>query len=219
MTRRVKLTNDRILRAAVTLVEEGGLDALSMRNLAELLGAGTMSLYNHVASKEEILDGILELAAGEIHAPRSGTDWRQSMRQRAISMREMILRHPWAGRLLESRTQLGPRRLRLLDASLGCLRHGGFSVEGAARALLLVDCYIYGFTLQEVAGRFASASPAEAAEALRPQAEASALPHLTELVLHLTSGASGDAFRSLPLEFETGLDLILEAMERLRRAD
>ena len=218
MIRRGKLSPERILRAAINLVEEGGLDALSMRNLGELLGAGTMSLYNHVAGKDEILDGIVDLVAREIHVPKPGVDWRVSMRQRAISTREMILRHPWAARLIESRTKLGPARLQLLDASLGSLRQNGFSIEAAARALLLMDSYIYGFTMQESSGGFDTSGPAGVAESLRPSVEVSAHPHLTELLVHITSGASGAAFTSLPLEFELGLDLTLDAMEKLRVA-
>jgi AcrR family transcriptional regulator len=216
---RGRLNKERILRAAINLVDEGGLDALSMRNLGELLGAGTMSLYNHVASKDEILDGIIDLVAREIHVPKPGADWRASMRQRAISTREVILRHPWAARLIESQTNLGLTRLLLLDATLGSLRRAGFGVEAAARALLLMDSYIYGFTLQETSWRFDTSSAVGAAETLRSQVAAPSFPHLNELLVHVTSEAGRGSFASLPLEFEVGFDLILDAMERLVRPE
>ncbi len=215
MSPRAKLSTERILRAAINLVDEGGLESLSMRNLAEALGAGTMSLYSYVDGKEGLLDGIVDLVAREIHVPKPAVDWRISMRQYAVSTREMILRHSWAGRLIESRTNLGPVRLRVVDGALGSLRQGGFSIEAAARALLLMDSYIYGFTMQETSWQLDTSSPAANAEALSPQVDESSFPHLTELLVHVTSGSSGDAFTSLPLEFEVGLELTLDAMEKL----
>jgi hypothetical protein len=154
----------------------------------------------------------VDLVAREIHVPKLGTDWRVAMRQRAISMREVVLRHPWAARLIESRKTLGFARLRLLDATLGSLTGAGFSIEDAARAVLLMDSYIYGFTLQETSWQFDTSSPASAAaETLGP--DVTSFPHLIALMTHITSEPGRDSFASLPLEFEVGFDLILDAIK------
>lgn len=205
------LTKERILRAAIHLVDEGGIEQLSMRNLGELLGVGTMSLYNHVANKEEVLDGIIEQVAREIHVPTPGIDWRMSMRQRAISMRELILRHPWASRLIESQNNLGPTRLQSVEAVLGSLRRAGFSIQGAARALLLMDSYIYGFTLQETCWSHGdAASQTTEADGTEP-----AYPHLSEAAAHFAGGGAGGSSAVLAREFELGFELILDAMTEL----
>lgn len=209
---------DRILRAAIYLVDESGIESLSMRNLSELLGVATMSLYNHVASKEQLLDGMIDLVAREVLVPTPGVDWRSSMRQRAISTREVILRHPWAARLIESQTNLGPGRLLSMDATLGSLRRAGFSVEAAARALLLMDSYIYGFILQETSWRFDTSSPEATAAEISPQVAPLAFPHLAELLEYVMSDA-GDSRMKLPLEFEFGFELILDAVTKLIDAD
>jgi hypothetical protein len=144
--------------------------------------------------------------------PTPGADWRASLRQRAISMREVILRHPWAARLIESQSNLGPIRLHSLDATLGSLRRAGFSVEAAARALLLMDSYIYGFTLQETNWTFDTPTPVESEETAGPQMIAQEFPHLSEAHAHFTSDPARGSREALALEFELGFDLILEVM-------
>ena len=144
------LTRDRILRAAVRLADRRGIEALSMRALGRQLGREAMSLYNHVAGKDDLLDGIVEMVIGEIPLPGQDTDWREAMRSRASRAREVFSRHPWAPRLIDSRLSGGPQRLRYFEAVLGTLRRAGFGVELAARAFSLIDSYLYGFGRQSL---------------------------------------------------------------------
>src|SRR5207249_1649867 len=120
----------RILRAAVALADRSGIEALTMRSLGQELGVEAMSLYNHVANKDHVLDGIVDVVVGEIEVPGPGAGWRTAMRQRAISAHEVLVRHPWAAMLVTSRLVLGPEMMRYVDATLGRLREGGFTVEG-----------------------------------------------------------------------------------------
>src|SRR5712692_7708775 len=147
--RRVRLTRERVLRAAVGSADEGGIEALTMQNIGRRVGAEAMSLYRHVRNKEDILDGSVDIVFSEIDLPSSGTDWKTAMRQRAISAREVLLRHPWAIGLMESRTTPGPANLRHHDSVLGVLREAGFSSGMATHAYNLLDSYIYGFALQQ----------------------------------------------------------------------
>ena len=146
--RRTPLSRGQVLQAAVTLADENGIGALSMRKLGQVLGVEAMSLYNHVASKGDLLDGMIDVVFSEVGLP-AGDGWKAAMRQRAISVREVLGRHRWAIGLMESRSSPGPATLRHHDAVLGCLRGAGFSVELTAHAYSLLDSYIYGFALQE----------------------------------------------------------------------
>jgi AcrR family transcriptional regulator len=210
---RVPLSRERVLRAAVTRADERGLKSLTMRSLGEAVGVEAMSLYNHVANKDDLLDGMVDLVFSEIQLPTSGGDWKTAMRQRAISAREALARHPWALGLMESRTSPGPAALRHHDAVLGCLRNGGFPVELAAHAFSALDSYIYGFVLQEANLPFDTAEEtAEVAQMILQQLPADQYPHLTELTIEhvLQPGYDyGD-------EFEYGLDLILDGLDRAR---
>jgi AcrR family transcriptional regulator len=210
---RVPLSRERVLRTAVTLADERGLRSLTMRGLGQAVGVEAMSLYNHVASKDDLLDGMVDFVFGEIQLPTPGGDWKTAMRQRAISAREALSRHPWAIGLMESRTAPGPATLRHHDAVLGCLRNGGFSVALAAHAFSALDSYIYGFTLQETNLPFDTAEETEElARTILQQLPADQYPYLTELTLEhvLQPGYDyGD-------EFEYGLDLILDGLDRAR---
>ena len=146
---RPPLTRERVFQAAVDLADRDGLGALTMRRLGAELGVEAMSLYKHVANKEEILDGIVEVVVGEIETPREGADWKEAMRRRAISAREVLGRHSWAIGLLEARGSTGPKALRYLDAILGNLRSAGFSIENAVHAFWLLDSFVYGQVIQE----------------------------------------------------------------------
>ena len=210
-TGRPPLSRDRVLRAAVALADESGIEALSMRKLGEALGVEAMSLYNHVANKSELLDGMVDAVFGEIDLPSVDAEWTTAMRQRAISARAALRRHRWAIGLMESRRSPGPATLRHHDAVLGCLRRAGFSIELTAHAYALLDSYIYGFALQEASLPFEG--PEETAEVAREilaQFSLDAYPYLTELAVEhvLKPGYDyGD-------EFEIGLDLILDGLER-----
>src|SRR3954465_7138723 len=121
------ISRDRVLKAAVGLADEIGIESLSMRKLGQALGVEAMSLYNHVANKDDLLDGMVDVVFGEIGLPSSATDWKTAMRQRALSAREVLARHSWAIGLMESRSRPGPATLRHHDAVLGCLRGASFS--------------------------------------------------------------------------------------------
>jgi AcrR family transcriptional regulator len=208
--RRPPLTRDRVLQAAVALADKNGLASLSMRKLAALLGVEAMSLYNHVGSKDDLLDGMIDLVFAEIGLPPADTGWKAAMRQRATSARAVLRRHPWATPLMESRTHPGTATLRHHDAVLATLRRSGFSIPMAAHAYSLLDSYIYGFALEEAALPFGPQTVAGAVEAFLTQFPAEEYPHLTELAAKhvLQPGYDyGD-------EFDFGLELILEGLER-----
>lgn len=149
--RRPRLNRERVLRAAIEVADRGGIASLTMRSLAEALGAKPMSVYHYVATKDEILDGIVDLVFTDIDLPSVGGEWRAEIHRRAVSAREVLRKHPWAIGLLETRTTPGPATLRHHDAVLGTLLHGGFSLAMTAHAYALIDSYTYGFALQEAA--------------------------------------------------------------------
>jgi len=209
--RRAPLSRDQVLQAAVALADEGGVGALSMRKLGQVLGVEAMSLYNHVAGKADLLDGMIDVVFSEIGLPPAVGGWKSAMRARALSARAVLGRHRWALGLMESRKTPGPATLRHHDAVLGCLRGAGFSVELTAHAYSLLDSYIYGFALQEASLPFGT--PEETAQVTREiagQMPADEYPHLAELATaHVLQ--PGYQYGS---EFEIGLDLILDALER-----
>ena len=210
---RSRLTRERVLHAAIDLADIGGVAALSMRKLGLELGVEAMSLYNHVANKSDILDGMIDLVFGEIGLPPQETDWKTAMRQRAISAREVLARHPWAIGLMESRSTPGPATLRHHDAVIGCLREAGFSIALAAHAYSVLDSYIYGFALQQANLPFATSEEVvEVAESISRQFPADAYPHLTELTIEHILRPGYDYAD----EFEFGLVLILDGLERVR---
>ena len=210
---RTRLSRERVVRAAVTLADEVGIDSLSMRRLGEALGVEAMSLYNHVANKSQLLDGMVDLVFSEIDTPtEADRDWRSAMRRRAISAREVLSRHPWAIGLMESRTTPGSATLRHHDAVIGSLRRGGFSVAMAAHAFSVLDSYIYGFALQEANLPFDTGeATAELAQAILAQA-ADEYPHLTELTVEHVLQPGYDYGH----EYAFGLELILTGLERAR---
>jgi AcrR family transcriptional regulator len=213
--KRVPLNRERLLGAAIALSDSAGLAALTMRSLAKELDVKPMSLYHHVANKEEILDGMIDDVFGEIGLPAADVDWRSAMRERAISARRVLARHPWATPLMESRTNPGHATMRHHDAVIGTLRRAGFSIEMTAHAYSLLDSYIYGFALEEAGLPFDTETAPEMAEAMLAQFPVDEFPHLAELTIEhvLQPGYDyGD-------EFEFGLELILDGLDRILRAD
>jgi len=211
---RTPLSRDRVLHTAVAIADAGGLGSLTIRSLAGDLGVKPMSVYHHVANKEAILDGIVDLVFAEIELPPGAGAWRAEMHARASSARTVLRRHPWAIALMESRANPGPATLRHHDAVLGSLRAGGLSVELAGHAYALIDSYVYGFALQEAGLPFSSDSGAEVAEMAEPmmsQFPEGAYPHLVELVTDYVL-QPGYAFGN---EFDFGLTLILDGLDRL----
>lgn len=208
---RTPLNRERVLRAALALADANGIESLTMRKLGEAVGVEAMSLYNHVPSKADLLDGLVDQVFGEIELPASGNNWKAAMRQRAIEVRAVMSRHRWAIGLMESRTSPGPATLRHHDAVLGCLRHAGFPVELAAHAYSALDSYIYGFALQEATLPFNTGSEtSELAQAILAPFPAAEYPHLAELTFEHVLKPGYD----YGSEYEFGLDLILDGLDR-----
>jgi AcrR family transcriptional regulator len=208
---RTALSRERVLRGAVAIADGSGIGALTMRSLAQELGVKPMSLYYYVTSKDEILDGIVDLVFGEIELPSPDGDWRIEMRRRAISARSVLRRHPWAIGLMESRASPGPATLHHHDATIGTLRAAGFSVHMTAHAYALLDSYVYGFALQEAALPFTGPETvAEVAQPIARQLSADLYPHFAEMVTELILQPGYDFGN----EFEFGLGVILDALAR-----
>ena len=212
---RIPLSRDRIVRTAAAFADEHGIEALSMRKLGQAAGVEAMSLYNHVAGKEDLLDGMIDLVFSEIDLPSAGEGWKSAMRRRALSIRAVLLRHRWAVGLMESRTSPGAATLRHHDAVLGCLRGAGFSLDLAAHAYAALDSYSYGFALQERGLPFDT--PAEAAalaQVMVAQFPADTYPHLAEF----TFGHVLQPGYDFGGEYEYGLSLILDGLEKAHAA-
>ena len=214
--RRVPLTRDRVLRAAMALADEGGLETLTMRKLGDELGVGPMALYRHVANKDDMVDGIVDLVFGEIDLPPIGADWKVTMRDRAISVREALSRHRWAVTLMESRANPGPANLRHHDAVIGSLRAAGFDMAMAAHAYSLLDSYIYGFAQTQMNLPFESTSDiAEVAQEMLQPFPVNAYPNLAAFITEHAMKPGYDYGD----EFEYGLDVILDGLETVRSAE
>lgn len=208
---RTPLSRDRVLLTALALADAGGLESLSMRKLGEAVGVEAMSLYNHVPSKGDLLDGLIDLVFGEIELPDGANGWKAAMRERAISARAVLSRHRWAIGLMESRTTPGPATLRHHDAVLGLLREAGFPLGLAAHAYSALDSYSYGFALQEASLPFETGpETAELAQAMLAQFPAAEYPHLAEFTFEHVLQPGYD----YASEYEYGLDLILDGVER-----
>jgi AcrR family transcriptional regulator len=209
---RKPLSSARVLQAAVALADDAGLEAFSMRGLAQELGVVPMALYKHVANKEQLLDGMVDIVFSEIELPSGELDWRSAMRRRAISTREALQRHSWAIGMMESRHP-GPANLRNHNAVMGCLRKAGFPFEMAIHAYSVQDAYIYGFALQE--RDLALATPDSAGKAAQRRAETigalESYPYLVEIATKLPESGYDSA-----VEFAWGLDLILDGLDQLR---
>jgi AcrR family transcriptional regulator len=215
--RRQPLSRERVLQAALKLVDKAGVESLSMRGLAGTLGVEAMSLYKHVANKDEVLNGLVELVIAEIELPPAGQEWRSAMRERAISARRVFLRHPWAAVLIESRIHGSPVGLHYANSVLGLLRHGGFTVPMAHRAFLLIDSYLYGFVMQEVHWPFGEADIGAMAEAMTTQLSPQEYPHLLEAMGDVVAASVDGNFSGVyDAQFRDGLELILDSLATLR---
>ena len=214
-TEPTRLSRERVLRSALAYADEHGLDALSMRKLADELGAGAMSLYHYVPNKGDLIDGMIDIVFSEIDPPSLDDEWKTAMRKRAIATREALARHPWAIGEMEGRSTHGPSNLRLHDAVLGCLRAAGFSLEMTVHAYSVQDAYIYGFALQqsdmtpETAEDFAAVA---AQQMVDYEAVLGDYPNLVEVV----GGHVAKAGYDYESEFLFGLDLILDGLDKLR---
>jgi AcrR family transcriptional regulator len=221
---RAPLSRQRVLRAAVKLADEQGIQSVTMRRLADGLGAEAMSLYYHVAKKEDLLDGIVDVITQEINdvvdqieSPTTAAGWKKAVRQRILSARDVFLRHPWAPRVFETRTNTSVAVLRYFDGLLGLMRAGGFSYDLAHHAMHALGSRALGFT-QELFDPSKGAAPAEAAPSMEEMADQ--LPHLVGMMVEI---AHDDPDSTLgwcddQKEFEFGLDLILDGLDKMRDA-
>jgi AcrR family transcriptional regulator len=205
--RRAPLSRERVLRAAVALADQSGIESLTMRRIGQELGVEAMSLYNHVANKDDILDGIVDLVLSDIDVPPTGTHWKAAMRQRAISAHAVLLAHPWAALLIMSRFNIGPGMTRYLDATLGRLREGGFSIAGALDAWNTLDSHLYGFTLQKLNLPFDVSETQQVSADVLGQLPADEYPYVVEVITEIMQSGREE-------NFELGLDLILDGLER-----
>jgi AcrR family transcriptional regulator len=197
------------MRGAIAVADAGGIGSLTIRSLAQELGVKPMAVYHHVANKDEILDGIVDLVFSEIELPSADGDWRGEIRRRSVSARQVLRRHPWAIQLLQSRTHPGQATLRHHDAVIGTLRAAGFSVAKTAHAFALVDSYVFGFALSEAALPFQGPETvAEVAEQIMEGFDPTEFPHLVELSVEHVLKPGYD----FGAEFDYGLDLILDAL-------
>jgi AcrR family transcriptional regulator len=220
---RQPLSRERVLHAAVDIADRDGLAALTMRNLARELGVEAMSLYHHLANKEAVLDGVVEVVVGEINdavsavdGPAPADDWKTAMRTRILAAREVLLRHPWAPAVMDTRTAVSPAALRYYDGLLGLMRAGGFSYDLAHHALHALGSRALGFTRELFEAGDSDADDEAATAAFEQMADQ--LPHLVEMMTEIshdhpdsTLGWCDDQ-----VEFEFALDLILDGLDRLR---
>ncbi|SDS60644.1 TetR/AcrR family transcriptional regulator [Jiangella sp. DSM 45060] len=216
---RAPLSKERVLAAAVALADAGGVEALSMRKLAHALGVVPMALYKHVRNKDELLDGMVDAVVGEIDPPVAGADWKTTVRQRVLSARRVLLRHPWASRVIEERTRARPDPtpavMTYMDSMIGIFRAGGFSIDLTHHAMHVMGSRLLGFS-QEL---FEDSGPAQPAEPPPPEF-AERFPHIAELVMGIShdSGTVVGPGCDDQFEFEFALDLVLDGLDRLRQA-
>jgi len=212
---RVPLSRERVLGAAVALADDGGVDALSMRKLAQELGVVPMALYKHVSNKDELLDGMVDVVVGEIDPPPGGTDWKTTIRQRVLSARSALLRHPWASQVIESRTDPTPTVLEYMDSMVGIFRAGGFSIDLTHHAMHAMGSRLLGFT-QELFDDSVDLDPE--ATAVMVQQMAGKYPHIIEMLVAITHDEASVVGQGCDdqFEFEFALDLMLDGLERLR---
>jgi AcrR family transcriptional regulator len=202
-----------VLEAALALADEGGVEALSMRKLADELGVKAMSLYNHVANKDDVLDGIVDAAMSEIAVPPLGTEWRAAVREIALSTHETLLRHHWVVGL-RARRRPGPGLMRYGDSLMGCFRDAGFSKNLTYHAYHVIEGYILGYTTQVLNYRSVDVSQFEDIMVGFSRGDFQAeYPHFTEHALQHMEPAPGQEDVD---GYELGLDVILEGLERLR---
>jgi AcrR family transcriptional regulator len=212
---RIRLTRERVLHTAIRLADEGGMERLTMRKLGEELGVEAMSLYNHVANKTDLLNGMIDAVFAEVELPSHSDDWKTALRKRSLSLRDMLKRHTWANGLMDSAATPGEATLRHHDRVLGTFRNAGFSLAMTAHALAVLDSYVYGFAKQDMALPFDTDEEAAAmGQVFLAHLPANQYPYLHEFTAeHVLQ--PGYNFGK---EFVFGLDLVLDALEQERDA-
>jgi AcrR family transcriptional regulator len=208
---RLPLNRDRILQAGLELADESGIESLTMRRLGQTLGFEAMSLYNHVANKDDVLDGILDLVLAESAPPSPAGDWDEAIRASATSVHEALTRHPWSCTLLMAPGHIRPARLRYMDVLLGRLREAGFSAEATYHAYHVLDGYIFGFSLWETTHTYSAEEEANLEATFAEVITADAYPYLHEHGRqHFSDGPHREGSA-----FELGLDLIVNGLKQL----
>jgi AcrR family transcriptional regulator len=213
---RVPLTRERVLSTAVALADQGGIESLSMRKLAHALDVVPMALYRHVANKEELLDGLVDVVVGEIESPTEEADWKTAIRERILSARRALLRHPWAYRVLDTRKKPTPAVLEYMDRIIRLFRAGGFSVDLTHHAMHAMGSRLLGYT-QELMNDSADTNPTADADMFRTMADL--YPNIAELVgivMHDDASVVGAGCDD-QFEFEFALDLMLDGLEERKR--
>jgi AcrR family transcriptional regulator len=213
---RTPLSRERVLRAAIALADEGGIESLSMRKLGQQLGVEAMSLYHHVANKDDLLDGIVDAVTSEIDVPPDEIDWKEAIRRTAISSHDLFLRHRWACSLMMRRARVSPDRMRWMEAVLRTFREAGFSADLTHHAYHALDSHITGFTLWQVSMPFETKEElVDLAQGFLQEIPVDEYPYVIEHAEQHIAPSSPDG----KTEFEFGLDLILDGLERLRESD
>jgi AcrR family transcriptional regulator len=212
---REPLNQERILRAAVELADRGGVESLSMRRLANELGVVPMALYKHVANKDQMLDGMIDVVVGEIDPPVEGTDWKTAVRERILSARRVLLRHPWASRVMESRSEPTPTVLAYMDSMIAMFLAGGFTIDQVHHAMHAMGSRLMGFT-QELFNDTTDVDPQMEAEIWGAMADT--YPSIYRLYLTVTHDDASTVGPGCDdqFEFEFALDLLLDGLERLK---
>lgn len=208
-TRETPLSKDKVLKCAMDMADDAGLEGISMRKLADRLGVKAMSLYNHVANKDEIIDGLVEAVIAQMGLPDTTANWKWVMKQRGVSAHQVLMRHPWATMPIVSRVNSGPNMLAYVNATLGCLHHGGFTLAESDHAWNAMDNYIYGFTLHSINFPFEEGAYGEVAKAYLPAIPQSELPFLFALTQEIAQERHSGIN-----DFEFGFDFILDGLEQ-----
>lgn len=220
--RRAPLTRERILNTALELADNSGLDAVSMRQVAQGLGVEAMSLYKHVANKDDVLDGLVELVVAQMSVPPPETGWKEALRERAYTVRKILNCHPWAANLLESRAYIGPTRLRHHDSMLGILRNAGFSVELAFNTMIALTSYVYGFVILEQAHHKPEKNP-KTVESAVPMIAPAEHPHIFEMLKFVVAKNIENARPGAQTtsgffaDFDFGLNHLIDGLESILR--
>ncbi|MCP3974513.1 MAG: TetR family transcriptional regulator [bacterium] len=218
---RIPLSRERVLRAAVSLADEGGIGAVSMRKVGNELGVEAMSLYNHVANKEEMLDGMVDIVVGEIDLAVDDVDWKSTMRSRMMSARQILVQHKWAAAVLETRTNMTPPMIKYMDSFIGIFREGGFSSGLTHHAMHALGSRVLGFT-QEMFDDSEALEANPEVKAMMLQQMKDQYPNISAMLVDISHEDGGETVGDGcddDVEFVFAVDLILDGLERLRDAE
>lgn len=219
LVNRTPLSRERIFNVALALADKSGLDSVSMRQVAQGLGVEAMSLYKHVANKDDLLDGLVELVVAEMSLSPPNAEWKEALRERAYTVRKTLNSHPWAANLIESRTSIGPMRLRHNDSMIGILRNAGFSIELAFHSMIALTSYVYGFVILEEGNKL-KGRPKDIGN-LQQVISPTEYPYIFEMIKFAYAKKNSNSELENPSEsdtfadFDFGLKHLLDGFERV----